>query len=126
MDWELVANRHGHIACTQGGESLAGLVKAAEQGIVDPEEVAVVDSTAHALKFSGFQDMYFSRKFPSEFGILPDPELINSPVLVRPGTVDRFPEPDRPLSGEAFQRFVQAVTREIAQQLHLKKSRAKE
>jgi threonine synthase len=27
MDWELTANRNGHIACTQGGETLAGLVE---------------------------------------------------------------------------------------------------
>jgi threonine synthase len=28
MDWELLANRNGHIACTHGGECLAGLVEA--------------------------------------------------------------------------------------------------
>ena len=64
MDWELIANRRGHIACTHGGECLAGLVAAGNAGLVANRETAVIDSTAHALKFSGFQDMYFQGAFP--------------------------------------------------------------
>mgnify|MGYP000874292399 CR=1 FL=1 len=32
----LLANRHGHIACTQGGECLAGLLRAKELGLIQP------------------------------------------------------------------------------------------
>lgn len=78
----LLANRHGHIACTQGGECLAGLMKAGEHGLVGKDELAVLDATAHALKFAGFQDMYFQNSFPSEYGISPDPAMTNAPCLV--------------------------------------------
>jgi threonine synthase len=121
MDWELLANRNGHIACTHGGESLAGLVKARKTGIVSSEEVAIVDSTAHALKFSGFQDMYFQRSFPPEFEIQPSPELINAPILIHPKDLAQVPAPGRPLSGVAFERFVQRVSEQIASALHLEK-----
>jgi len=35
MDWELTANRNGHIACNHGGESLAGLVEASRLGFLE-------------------------------------------------------------------------------------------
>ena len=123
MDWELIANRNGHIACTQGGESLAGLVRARKEGIVGVGEVGVVDSTAHALKFSGFQEMYFSGRFPEEFEISPNPDLINAPVLVQPADLKKVPEPGRPLIGKDLTRFVGRVTEEIALRLDLKKTR---
>ncbi|MDL2329003.1 threonine synthase [Desulfosarcina sp. OttesenSCG-928-A07] len=84
MDWQLTANRNGHIACTHGGESLAGLVSALEKRYVRSDETAIVDSTAHALKFSGFQDMYFQNTFPEAFGVHPDPDLVNRPLYVHP------------------------------------------
>jgi threonine synthase len=122
MDWELWANRNGHIACTHGGESLAGLVAAREKGFVSPDEVAIIDSTAHALKFSGFQDMYFENRFPAEFDITPDRTLINRPRLIRPGDLEKLPAPGKPLSGADFQRFVDRVCEEIAAALDLKKA----
>jgi threonine synthase len=82
IDSMLLANRHGHIACTQGGECLAGLLKARELGLMDKDELAVLDATAHALKFSGFQDMYFQNAFGPEYGISPDENLANAPRLV--------------------------------------------
>jgi len=82
MDWELLANRNGHIACTHGGESLAGLVKAIHSGFIDQTEEAVLNSTAHVLKFSGFQQMYFENKFPPEYEINPDSEYTNTPQLI--------------------------------------------
>jgi len=121
MDWELLANRNGHIACTHGGESLAGLVAAKTQGIVDENDVAVIDSTAHALKFSGFQDMYFENKFPGEFAVTPKPELINSPKLVQPEGLEKLPAPGKPLTGSDFSLFVDRVSDEIARELDLKK-----
>lgn len=78
----LLANRHGHIACTQGGECLAGLIKAKELGLMDRDELAILDATAHALKFAGFQDLYFQDGFGPEFEITPDRKLANAPRLV--------------------------------------------
>lgn len=121
MDWELLANRNGHIACTHGGESLAGLVQARAQGIVAPNEVAVVDSTAHALKFSGFQEMYFEKSFPAEYNISSNPDFINVPVLVHPADLAKVPAPGKPLAGDDFKHFVKRVSEEIAKALHLKK-----
>jgi threonine synthase len=120
MDWELAANRNGHIACTHGGESLAGLVAAKNQGIIGSREVAVIDSTAHALKFSGFQQMYFERSFPPEFNITSNPDLINAPVYVRPKDLKKVPAPGQPLKGEDFKRFVDRTAEEIARMLGLK------
>ena len=119
MDWQLRANRNGHIACTHGGECLAGLAQARQRGLVADHETAIVDSTAHALKFGGFQDMYFQNQFPEEFQVTPRPELINKPILVAPSGLERMPEPGKPLSGDAFQKFVDQVAREIAALLNL-------
>ncbi len=78
----LLANRHGHISCTQGGECLAGLMRAKELGLIEPSELAILDATAHSMKFAGFQEMYFTNSFPPEYGITPKPELVNLPELV--------------------------------------------
>lgn len=82
MDSMIEANMHGHIACTQGGECFAGLKRAKELGLIVDGESAVLDATAHALKFSGFQDMYFENTFPPEFGVTPDTKLANAPQLL--------------------------------------------
>ncbi len=52
MDAMLTANRNGHIACTQGGESLAGIRRAVREKRVPDNRLAVLDATAHALKFA--------------------------------------------------------------------------
>ncbi len=90
----LLANRHGHISCTQGGECLAGLKKARELGLIGADETAVLDATAHMLKFIGFQEMYFENSFPPEFGITPDPALANrpEPVITSAEKADLTPE----------------------------------
>lgn len=88
MDSMLLANRHGHIACTQGGESLAGFRAAVAAGMVDQDEIAVLDATAHHLKFIGFQEMYFNNTFPPEFEVTPKPEYQNHPQLLTPETGD--------------------------------------
>ncbi len=82
MDSMLLANRNGHIACTQGGECLAGLRRALELGLLSRDEAAILDATAHSLKFIGFQDMYFQGTFPPEYGVVPKPELQNAPRLI--------------------------------------------
>jgi threonine synthase len=119
MDWELLANKNGHIACTHGGESLAGLVTAKDRGIIDKDDIAILNSTAHALKFSGFQDMYFEKRFPPEFEISPDPNLINSPILIHPKDLEKVPAPGKPLKGNDFEKFVKRMSEEIARYLNL-------
>ncbi len=117
MDNMILANRHGHIVCTQGGESLAGLRRALELGLVDRDEQAILDATAHHLKFIGFQQMYFEDSFPPDFGVKPKKELVNAPQEVMAG--DKHPAPGRPLEGEEFARFVEATALEIARRLGL-------
>jgi threonine synthase len=88
MDSMLLANRHGHIACTQGGESLAGFRVALREGLVGRDEEGVLDATAHHLKFIGFQQMYFDDAFPPEFEIKPRPKYQNRPRLLTSGKAD--------------------------------------
>ncbi len=82
MDSMIIANRAGHIACTQGGECLAGLLKAKADGMIGENELAILDSTAHIIKFSGFQDMYLQNNFDSAYGVVPKKELVNLPELI--------------------------------------------
>jgi threonine synthase len=85
MEAMLTANRHGHVVCTQGGESIAGLKKAVEEGLVDKSHKLVVNSTSHQLKFSEFQKMYFEDSFPEGYGITPKGSLRNAPVSLEGG-----------------------------------------
>jgi len=57
-------------------------------GLVDRDEVAVLDATAHHLKFIGFQEMYFENTFPPEFEVTPKPAYQNRPQLLTPKTGD--------------------------------------
>ena len=121
MDWELTANRNGHIACTHGGESLAGLVAAGQSGCFGDNDIAIVDSTAHALKFLGFQELYFENRFPEDFEITPNPDLANAPIYMHPADLKMVPAPGKPIQGEDFQRFVSRVSEEIAKALNLQR-----
>jgi len=119
MDWQLTANRNGHIACTQGGESLAGLVEAMKLGIIGKDDTVVLDATAHTLKFSDFQQMYFENRFPADFEITPKASLQNAPRLVQPQGLDVLPGGEKPLKGKDFERFVQQTAEAIAGELKL-------
>lgn len=110
MDSMIEANMNGHIACTQGGECYAGLKRAKELGLIAEDEFAILDATAHALKFSGFQDMYFSNSFPAEFGVTPDTSLANAPQLL----IDEKVKAE--LAPEAF---TEAAAKTIADKLGL-------
>jgi threonine synthase len=121
MDAMLAANRNGHIACTQGGESLAGLKEAIKQSLVTDKEIVILNSTAHMLKFMNFQEMYFEDRFASGYKIKPKAELQNRPVTVKPQAVQKFPEPDKPLQGEEMRLFIQGMADEIARTLNLRK-----
>jgi len=96
-------------------------VAAKGRGLIAPHESVVLDSTAHALKFSGFQEMYFEDSFPPEYEVTPKPELINAPELIRPADLEAVPEPGQPLSGEKLDTFVARMAKEIAQILDLNK-----
>ncbi|MCG8635719.1 MAG: threonine synthase [Desulfobacterales bacterium] len=119
MDWQLQANQNGHITCTQGGECLAGLVSARAQGIVTGDETAILDATAHAIKFSGFQDMYFKKELPESYGIQPDDAFINLPDLISPDDPDLIPSQEKRLGKSDFTRFVDDVSGKIAKRLDL-------
>jgi len=85
MEGMLLANRYGHVVCTQGGEAIAGLRRAIKEGVIEPEgKVFVVNSTSHQLKFLNFQQMYFQDAFPPEYGIRPREDLKNRPVKLPP------------------------------------------
>jgi len=108
MESMLLANRHGHIACTQGGECLAGLLRAKEEGRIDHKTTAVLDATAHSLKFIGFQDRYFQNTFAPEYGITPQAQWQNRPETV----ID--PEVKNRLAADAFAReAAQAVVERL-------------
>jgi len=119
MDWQLTANQNGHITCTQGGECLAGLVKASAQGIVTKDETAILDATAHAIKFSEFQELYFKKQIPDAYGIQSHPGFINLPDLILPDNPDLVPSQENRLEEKDFQRFVQEISEKIAKKLNL-------
>lgn len=112
MDAMVTANRHGHIVCTQGGEALAGLLAAKAHGILYENEFCLVDSTAHALKFIDFQNMYFTDSFPASFEVTPRQSLMNKPELL-------MKDQDKQYLSE--QEFIVKTTDIIAQRLNLSK-----
>ncbi len=112
IDAMLLANSHGHIACTQGGECLAGLIRAGELGLVQANEHCVLDATAHSIKFSGFQDMYFEDSYPAEYGIKPHAAFVNKPDLL----LD--PQEKQGLEGKAYTEKVAEI---IVQKLSLER-----
>ncbi|MDY0038919.1 MAG: threonine synthase [Desulforhabdus sp.] len=121
MDAMLIANRNGHIACTQGGECLAGIRKIVQGNSLHSHKTAILDATAHPLKFAMFQEKYFADEFEQEYGITPKKELQNKPILVTPG--DKIPAPTTgPLDAAEFELFVEHTGRAIADLLKLGKS----
>lgn len=121
MDSMILANRNGNAVCTQGGESMAGMKKAVDTGLVDTNEIGILDSTAHMLKFLSFQEKYFNDSFEPEFKVLPREDLKNLPSPVRPESLEKYPEPGKPLQGEDMDRFVDIMSSEIAKILELEK-----
>ncbi len=120
MDWQLRANRNGHITCTQGGECLAGLVAAFQKDIVSSEETAILDATAHAIKFSEFQDLYFRSEIPEDYKITSNADNINLPSLILPDNPNLIPSQTKRLGEKDFQEFVKDISDKIAERLDLK------
>lgn len=113
MDSMLFANRNGHIACTQGGECLAGIRKAVAENKVDKHRTAILDATAHALKFAVFQEKYFNGNFEPEFEVTPKKELQNAPIAL--SLPDSVPDPSKgELGPEQVREFVQYTSSVIA------------
>lgn len=120
MDAMLMANRNGHISCTQGGECLAALRKAVEEKKISRDHTAVLDATAHALKFAMFQDKYFSNSFEPEFEVIPRDELRNAPVLVAPPAGMPSPQGGKALAADELRAFVEYTAGSVAELLGLK------
>ena len=104
---------------------MAGLLRAREEGVVSAEEVAVLNATAHALKFAGFQESYFADDLDAAYEIVPKPELRNFPALVEAPGVKRPPTPGKPLPPDEFNIFVEETAREIARELGLQEKAAR-
>lgn len=121
MDAMIVANKNGHIACTHGGESMAGFIKAINQGLVSKGEIGILDATAHVLKFSSFQQMYLADRFPPEFQVKPRKEFKNTPIAIAPKGLRKVPQAGKPLQGKDLDHFTKAHAAEIARTLNLKK-----
>lgn len=119
MDWQLLANKNGHIACTQGGECLAGLDRALAAKFVQPNETVILDATAHAIKFSEFQDLYFKSAFPDDYKVSSNPDNINLPALLMPDDPNLAPTQKKRLNEDDFQQFVKNISEKIAQRLDL-------
>ncbi|MBW2093420.1 MAG: threonine synthase [Deltaproteobacteria bacterium] len=121
MDSMITANQNGNIACTQGGESLAGLRKALDEGLLDSRMIGILDSTAHMLKFATFQEKYFEDSFEPAFEVVPDPNLKNAPVQLTVEDQKPSPQPGKPLKGREMDKFIAHMAEKIANILHLTK-----
>ena len=119
MDNMIQANRSGLTICTQGGEGLAGLRQALQKGIVSQGERAVINSTAHALKFAEFQNAYFDDKLRDGFEVSAKNELVNRPRDISPKGVP-LPEAGKTQSPEDRAAYVSAAALDIAEILGLK------
>jgi threonine synthase len=86
-------------------------------GLVSHDEVAVVDATAHHLKFTGFQQMYFDNSFPPEFEVTPKPEFQNHPRLLTPATTPAH----TPWTPEEVAEFTRDMVAQVAGALGLKR-----
>ncbi|MCF6247342.1 MAG: threonine synthase [Desulfobacula sp.] len=119
IDSQLLANRNGHITCTQGGECLAGLGVALKKEIINSDETAILDATAHAIKFSEFQDLYFNSAIPKEYKIASNHDNINLPSLLMPDDRNLVPSQKKRLGEKDFQKFVADMSDKIALRLNL-------
>jgi len=121
MDAMIQANKNGHVSCTQGGESMAGFAKAIREGLVSKGEIGILAATAHVLKFSSFQEMYLTNRFPPEFEVTPNKKFTNIPIQVKPDDLRKLPQSAKPIQEKELDLFIKANAEKIARILHLKK-----
>ncbi|UQZ91296.1 threonine synthase [Deltaproteobacteria bacterium Smac51] len=119
MDNMIAVNRSGLTVCTQGGEGVAGVREALKLGILAHGDKAVVDSTAHALKFAEFQSAYFEDKLDEGYEVRAKAELVNRPVDISPAGVP-LPAAGETQSPEDRAAYVSAAASDIANALGLK------
>ena len=100
---------------------MAGFIKAIRGGLVSKGEIGILTATAHVLKFSSFQEMYLSDRFPPEFEVKPKKEFKNIPVLVQPDDLRSLPQAGESIQREELDLFIKATAAKIARILHLKK-----
>jgi threonine synthase len=118
MDSMILANRSGLTVCTQGGESLAGLRAAVKAGIITKKDIAVLDSTAHALKFMEFQNAYFRGELASDYGVRSLPQNMNAPKALDLKGVT-LPAQGKTLTREERAAFTRAAAQAVASDLGL-------
>jgi threonine synthase len=123
MDAMIIANKNGHIACTQGGESMAGFIKAITSGLIPKGEIGVLAATAHVLKFSPFQEMYLNNRFPPEFKVTPREEFRNAPIAVQPEGLEQLLQSRTPSQRRDRDPFIEAIVAEVAKILHLEQKK---
>jgi threonine synthase len=63
--------------------------------------------------------MYFDDQFPPDYEVTSNPNLINTPVLIRPENLGKIPAPGNPLTGEDLKHYVECVAQKIAKKLEL-------
>jgi threonine synthase len=117
MESMLIANQNGLPICTQGGVSLAGVKRAVESGILEAKEIAIINSTAHPLKFMEFVERYYEDDL-REYGITRNPHYTNNPIELSFGSV-RLPSKERPLNEIDEKKYATAAARKIAEFLQL-------
>jgi threonine synthase len=124
MDAMIIANKNGHIVCTQGGESMAGFIKAITSGLVSKGEIGILAATAHVLKFASFQDMYLNNRFPPEFKVTPREEFRNAPISIQPEGLEQLLQSGTPIQGRDRDLFIDAIVAEVVKVLHLEKRKS--
>jgi threonine synthase len=117
MECMLIANQNGLPICTQGGECLAGLMKAKEQNLITESEIGVINSTAHPLKFMDFPERYF-RNDLRDYGITADPQYVNKPIALELSDV-KLPSKENPLKPDEEKIYASAAAEMIASYLNL-------
>ena len=118
MDHMIRANRAGLTVCTQGGEGLAGLAAAHRLGLLRPGDRALVDVTAHALKFADFQAAYQAGGLERDYGVKTDPALVNQPLALEL-TGAPLPESGRTQSPADRAAYAEAAALAVAKALGL-------
>jgi len=100
---------------------MAGFIKAIREDIVSKGETGILTATAHVIKFSSFQEMYLTNRFPPEFGVRPKKEFKNIPFSIKPEGLRKLPQDGKPIQREELDLFVKETAGSIARILNLKK-----
>jgi threonine synthase len=114
MESMLKANQSGLPICTQGGECLAAFQTLSGKGLFKPSDVAILDSTAHFLKFTEFQNAYYEDRLKDNYGVISKEEYKNVPKSLKLSGV-KTPGKGASLSASEYQDYVKRAADEIAE-----------